>query len=83
MTTLSITSKGQVTLKKDLLKHLGTQPGDQLDVHTLPGGRIEIVAAPKKDIGGFIGLLAGKSTKCASIDEINEAAAKGWAGRAR
>lgn len=83
MTTLTITSKGQVTFRKALLKHLNTRPGDQLDVHLLPGGRIEVKAAPSGDIRGFIGLLAGKTQKVASIDEINAAASEGWQGKQR
>jgi len=35
---------------------------------------------PKRTLGAFSGLLAGKTDKVASIDEINEAAASGWAG---
>ena len=31
-------------------------------------------------IGGFIGLLADRSSHRASLDELNEAAAAGWAG---
>jgi hypothetical protein len=31
-------------------------------------------------IAAFIGLLAGKTSKVASLDEINEAAADGWSG---
>ena len=40
MSTLSVTAKGQVTLRKDLLKHLGVKPGDKIDVNMLPDGRI-------------------------------------------
>ena len=29
---------------------------------------------------GFVGLLAGKTKKVATIEEINEAASRGWAG---
>ena len=81
MTTLTITSKGQVTFRKDLLKHLNSRPGDRLDVHLLPGGRLEVKAVPSGSIEGFIGLLAGKTTKVASINEINAAAAEGWQGK--
>ena len=31
-------------------------------------------------IGGFIGLLADRSSHRASLDELNGAAASGWAG---
>jgi bifunctional DNA-binding transcriptional regulator/antitoxin component of YhaV-PrlF toxin-antitoxin module len=42
VSTLSVTAKGQVTLRKDLLKHLGVQPGQKVEVATLP--RIEVRA---------------------------------------
>jgi len=32
------------------------------------------------DIRDFLGILAGKTKKVATIEEINEAAADGWAG---
>lgn len=82
MTTLTITAKGQVTLRKDLLQHLGVGPGQQIEISELPGGRIEVKAArPAGTIDGFIGLLAGKTKKVASIEEMNEATARGWAGK--
>lgn len=83
MATLTITSKGQVTFKKELLKHLDSKPGDQLDVTLLPGGRLEVKAAPAGKIEEFFGALAGKTAKVASIDEISASAADGWAGRQR
>lgn len=80
MTTLTVTAKGQVTLRKELLQHLGVEPGQKIEVNPLPGGRIEVKAAhPEGSIDGFIGLLAGKTGKVATTEEINEAAARGWA----
>ena len=81
MTTLTITSKGQVTFKKDLLNHLDAKPGDQLDVSLLPGGRLEVKAAPSGRIEDVFGFLAGKTSKAASIEEIRASAAEGWAGK--
>jgi antitoxin PrlF len=81
MTTLTVTAKGQVTLKKELLKHLGVQPGQKVEVDTLPGGQLAVRAARAR--GGWekaYGILAGKTDKVATIEEINEATAKGWAG---
>jgi antitoxin PrlF len=81
MATLTITAKGQVTLRRELLRHLGVKPGEQIEVSTLPGGRIEVRAAqPSGSIEAFIGRLAGRTAKVASLDEIQEAAAAGWAG---
>lgn len=79
--TLTVTSKGQVTLRKELLAHLGIQPGQRVDVEVLPGGRLELHAEQATgSINGFIGLLAGCSARQASLAELNEAAASGWAG---
>ena len=36
MTTLTVTAKGQVTLKQDLLKHLGVGPGEKIEADKLP-----------------------------------------------
>lgn len=80
--TLTITAKGQVTLRKEVLRHLGAAPGDKVAVDLLPGGRAELRAAkPEGSIGKFIGSLQRPGTKPLSIDEIAEAAAQGWAGR--
>ncbi len=82
MTTLTITVTGEVTLKKDMLSCLGVEPGQKIKVSELPGGRIEISAArPTGSIEGFIGLLANQSRKVATIEEMNEAAANGWADK--
>lgn len=82
MTTLTVTAKGQVTLRKEFLQHLGVEPGEKIEVRALPGGRIEVRAAESDGrIEDFFGLLAAKTRKIATIDEIDEAAARGWAGR--
>lgn len=80
MTTLTITSRGQVTFRKEVLQHLGIQPGEKIELDLLPGGRGLLKAAqPAHGIEGFVGLLAGKSSKKATLAEINEAASQAWA----
>ena len=72
MTTLTVTSRGQVTLKKEVLKHLGIKPGETIELDLLPNGRCGLKAArPQGTIAGFIGLLAGRTSKVATIEEIN------------
>ncbi len=81
MTTLTVTAKGQVTLRKELLRHLGIEPGQKIEADKLPDGRIALRAARATGrIQDFFGLLAGKTTKVATIEEMNEAIAAGWAG---
>ena len=82
MTTLTITAKGQVTFRKELLRHLGVSPGEKIVVDKLPGGRIEVKAAqPTGSITDVFGLLKHKVSRPLSIDEINRIAADGWAGK--
>ena len=42
-----MTAKGQVTLRKELLEHLGVEPGSKVEVDLLPDGRAELRAAKK------------------------------------
>ena len=80
MTTLTITAKGQVTLKQGLLKHLGVGPGQKIEVDELPEGRAIVRAARQEGaISDFIGCLSRQGGSKLTIDEINEIAAQGWA----
>ena len=80
--TIRITAKGQITLSKELLRHLGVAPGDKVVFDLLPEGRAELRAAkPAGSIQKFIGSLQRPGTDALSIDEISEAAAQGSAGR--
>lgn len=82
MSTVTVTAKGQVTFRKELLQHLGVGPGARLDVQKLPNGRIEVRAAPPAGrISDVFGLLQREDGPTLSIEEINEAAAQGWAAR--
>ena len=82
MGTLTITAKGQVTLRKELLKHLGVQPGEQVSVDKLPDGRIEVRAArPAGKISDVFNLLKRENGPSLSINDIGKVAARGWAGK--
>jgi antitoxin PrlF len=80
MTKLTITAKGQVTLKQDLLNHLGVGPGERIEVDKLPESRI-IVRAVSQDgtMADFIGCLSQRDGRKLTIDEINEIGSAGWA----
>lgn len=82
MTILTVTSKGQLTLRKEVLAHLGVKPGDRVEIDLLPDGRGVLQAAsPTGDIREFAGVLAGKTHKTASLREMDEAIKQGWTGR--
>jgi AbrB family looped-hinge helix DNA binding protein len=82
MSTLTVTAKGQVTLRKDLLKHLGVRPGEKIAVEKLPDGRIEVRAVrPTGNIADVFNFLKRNDGPSLSIEEMKEVAARGWAGR--
>ena len=81
-TTLTVTAKGQVTLRKEVLRHLGVAPGQKVEVDLLPNGRLEMRAArAAASIEEFFGSLYQPGTKPLTIEEIGEIAAECWAGR--
>jgi bifunctional DNA-binding transcriptional regulator/antitoxin component of YhaV-PrlF toxin-antitoxin module len=80
-TRLKVTSKGQVTLRKDLLDHLGVKPGDSVVVDLGRDGEATVKAAPKHKIERIFGILKNKNGIHLTVDEINEAIANAWAGQ--
>lgn len=82
MSTLTITAKGQVTLRRDLLQHLGVQPGEKVSIDKLPDGRIEVRAArPTGEISDAFGFFKREGARPVSIEEMNEVIARSWAGK--
>jgi len=80
MSRLTVTAKGQVTLKQDLLKHLGVEAGEKIEADKLPDGRIVVRAAAQiGTITDFIGCLSGRGGRKLTIGRIGEMALQGWA----
>lgn len=80
MGRLTITAKDQVTLKQELLKHLGVNPGEKIEADKLPDGRILLRAAAQGDtIDDFIGCLSQRGGARLATEETNEIAVRGWA----
>ena len=80
--TLKVTAKGRVTLRKELLDHLGVEPGGKIVVDVLPWGRAEVRAArPRATIDDFIGCLKQPGGPSITLDEINRIATNSWAGK--
>lgn len=77
MSTLTVTTRGQVTFRKEVLQHLGIKPGERIELDLLPDGRAELKAAqPKGSFRALRGILKGKTNGARlSIEEINEAIA--------
>ncbi|WP_429500510.1 AbrB/MazE/SpoVT family DNA-binding domain-containing protein (plasmid) [Robbsia andropogonis] len=81
MSTLTVTARGQVTFRKEVLQHLGIKPGERIELDLLPDGRAELKAAQAK--GSFRelrGFLKGKTNGARlSVEEINDAIAEAGA----
>jgi AbrB family looped-hinge helix DNA binding protein len=78
--TLTVTAKGQVTLRKEVMEHLGIRPGDRLEVELLPAGRMQARAKPGRPVSTIFGIMKHRSDHAMTIEEIKEASAAGWAG---
>jgi AbrB family looped-hinge helix DNA binding protein len=81
MVTLKVTAKGQITLKKEVLDHLGLKAGDDVEIDLLPEGEGNIRAARgTRNIESLFGMFAHKAVRPYTIEEINEAIEAGYAG---
>ena len=54
MAILTVTERGQVTFRKEVLEHLGIRKGDKIELKMLPGGRAALEAA--RPMGSITGL---------------------------
>jgi bifunctional DNA-binding transcriptional regulator/antitoxin component of YhaV-PrlF toxin-antitoxin module len=81
MATLTVTARGQVTFRKEVLQHLGVKPGEKIRLELLPGGKAEVHAVkPTGSIQDLFGCLAGKTKVKLTIDEIKKTTEQAWAG---
>jgi hypothetical protein len=71
---LTVTAKGQVTLRRAVLDHLGVVPGAKVSVSLLENGRIELIAAAAcDDIRDLRGALRRSDQQPVSLEEMQEA----------
>ena len=74
MPRATLTSKGQVTIPKEIRQRLGLKQGDKLIFRFDECGRLTVEAAKPDPLGGIVGMLhhyAGK--RPVTIEEMNEA----------
>ena len=75
-----MTARGLVTFRKEVMQNLEIKPGDKIELDLLPDGRGMLKAAqPARSVDGFVGLLAGRTQKTATLEEIDHAIIQGWA----
>lgn len=81
MTALTITAKGQITLRRELLQYLGIAPGQQVEVHKQANGVLALQAKAPQGLEAFVGCLP-PPPKALSVEDMNTIIASGWAGQA-
>jgi len=68
----TVNAKGQITLGKDLAKHLSVRPGGKVVVEKLPEGRLVLSAVPSTgDISAAFGFVKRKGGPSLSLEDIN------------
>ena len=87
MAELTLTAKGQITIKKSLLEGLGARPGDKLRVDVRPDGGLVIPPVRRRKVAwaDLAGRMIPPTGVSLTIEEMNEAiadagAAAGMAG---
>ena len=72
MPRATLTSKGQMTIPKDVRDRLNLHPGDQVDFIMESSG--EVILRPATiDVQELKGILARKGQKAVSVAEMNRA----------
>ena len=80
--TLTITVKGQITLQKEMLRHLNVVPGEKIEVEKLPDGRLVVQAVARTgSIDSFSGSLEQKGGPRLTIAQIKRITEDAWAGK--
>jgi antitoxin PrlF len=79
MPTSTLTSKGQITLPKQVREQLGLQTGSRVDFVIEPSGRV-ILKPLNSDFRSLRGIVRSKRKRPVSIEEMNEAIARGFSG---
>lgn len=74
MTTATITSKGQVTIPKDVRVRLGIDAGDRVEFIEIEDGVFQIVAATQ-DVKALKGIVP-RPTKVVTVEEMKAAIAE-------
>ena len=81
MAALTVTAKGQITLRRELLEHMGIAPGQQIEVDKLAHGVLALHAKTPHGLDAFVGCLPPPA-KTLSVEDMNALIADAWAGKA-
>lgn len=71
---LTVTAKGQITLRQAVPDHLGVAPGDRVSVALRPDGRVELrPAGSRREVAASRGILKRPGRRPVTIEEMQKA----------
>ena len=79
MPTSTLTSKGQITIPKEVRDQLHLKTGSRLEFFVDPSGRV-ILQTLNSDFRSLRGMIRSKRKRPVSIEEMNQAIASGYSG---
>jgi AbrB family looped-hinge helix DNA binding protein len=79
MARATITSKGQITIPKEVRERLGLETGDRIEIYVEPDGRAVIERTLKLE---ELADILPRPSKALSVEEINQAIAEAAAKQA-
>jgi AbrB family looped-hinge helix DNA binding protein len=77
MPTATLTSKGQVTIPKEIRDRLRLQTGHRLEFEIDKNGKVTLIPRDK-DIRSLKGIVRSKRKTPVTVEEMNEAIAEGF-----
>jgi antitoxin component of MazEF toxin-antitoxin module len=79
---ITLSGRGQFTLNKSFLEHLGVKPGEQVSINKMPDGKLEITAKKNKwtanEAKEYFRSLFANNKIHATIEEMNAAIVSGY-----
>ena len=77
MPTSTVTSKGQITIPKEIRERLHLRTGHRVEFHVESSGKVTMTPR-NRDLRELKGIIRTSRRKPVSIEEMNEAIAKGF-----
>lgn len=80
MATSTLTSKGQITIPKEIREHFKLRAGHRLEFQIAADGLV-VMRPRNRDVRELKGILRPKRRKPVSVEQMNEAIAEGFGKR--
>jgi AbrB family looped-hinge helix DNA binding protein len=77
MPTATLTSKGQITIPKEIRDQLRLQTGHRVEFQVDSNGKVSLIPR-NKDIRSLKGIIQSRKKKPVTVKEMNKAIAEGF-----